>query len=81
MVIAKNIVYDHKAKENIICQVIEVIEEERMCKLEVYDYKQITPMKIIMTFDKFIKNYTYTDSWYHMVDEHELAYDHQGVVV
>jgi hypothetical protein len=81
MVIAKNILYKHKTKENMIAQVVELIKNERMAKIEVYDYKQITPMKKIYTFENFMRNFTYNDSWFHVVDPQRLAYEHDGVLV
>lgn len=80
MVIAKNIIYKHKTKDNMLAQVIELIKDEEMVKVEIYDYQQITPMKKIYTFKNFHRNFTYMESWYHVVDQSRLAFEHEGVL-
>lgn len=80
MVIAKDIVYRHKTKDNILAQVIELIKDEKMIKVEVFDYNQIAPMKSIYSCEKFERNFTYMENWYHAVDPHRLAYEHEGMI-
>ena len=70
----------HKTKGNILAQVIELIKDEKMIKVEIFDYNQIFPMKSIYTCEKFERNFTYMERWYNDIDQDRLAYEHEGIV-